>query len=101
MSGEAITDNPITDDRIMAYLGAVDPPYAHPPQFGNVTTWYGDPIGRYTITKTWRVPVRRGGWYEQSQVYVRLTDGRRYQGRSQGPGMIVFAKRIAADRRRS
>jgi hypothetical protein len=106
----------VTDDRLVAYLGTgqVRIP-AHTVNWnhrtllisermgrcGPVTTWEGKPIGHYTIEKTWRTPTRGGDYYDMCQVSVMLDDGRTYQGRSQGPGMIVTAKRLAAQRRQS
>lgn len=79
----------VADDRLIAYLG----------DNNSVTTWHGTTIGSYTITKSWRVRTPHFDSYEMHQVYIRLTDGRQYQGRSQGPGMVVTAKRVASDRK--
>jgi len=102
----------VTDLELVAYLGPgevtipakVERWYgrtihvpAHNGKRGNVQTWNGQIIGRYVITKSWRTPVRGGDWYEMHQVSIVLTDGRHYQGRSQGPQMIVRAKRIAKE----
>lgn len=90
----------IADDRLVAYLGipigvkSAEYPRTH----GRVQTWNGRDIGRYIIVKSWRVRTCYD-WYEMHQVSIRLEDGRQYQGRSQGPGMIVKARRIAAQRR--
>ncbi len=92
----------VADDRLVAYLGGVTTVTNYcrgKLDSGNVVTWKGVIIGRYSIVKSWKVPCRHMGWYSMSQVSIVLNDGRRYHGRSQGPGMIVKARRIAADRR--
>lgn len=100
----------ITDDRMVAYLGSIDTVIPHGEGVaidrrpskgdGNVQTWQGINIGRYSIVKSWRVHSMHGT-HDMNQVSIRLTDGRRYNGRSQGPNMIVTARRLAADRRSS
>jgi hypothetical protein len=105
----------VSDDRLIAYLGDGEvtiPAHIerwnrrtiHVPErkgrTGDVKTWSDIVIGRYLITKTWRTPDRSGNdWHDMAQVRIRLHDGRHYNGRSQGPGMIVRAKRVASERR--
>lgn len=85
----------ITDERLVAYLGSFDKDSS---RSGHLETWQGIHIGRYSIVKSWRVHSMHGT-HDMNQVSIRLTDGRRYNGRSQGPNMVVTARRLAADRR--
>lgn len=64
---------------------------------GPLHNWGGEVIGRYVLTSTWQQYAP--GAYHATRMYsVRmvLTDGRRYNGRSQGPGMIVKGRRQAS-----
>lgn len=61
-----------------------------------VTVWTGEPIGRATIGKQWRV---RSHWgTHMCQIYARI-NGREYTGRGFGPGMIVRLRETAESKR--
>lgn len=75
----------ITDDFLIGYLG----------KDGQLTDWAGNRMGTYRITSTWRTP-RSYVSSTMNQVAVKLSDGRRYTGRSAGEGMVFKGKRIAA-----
>jgi len=70
----------ISGDRIAAYLG----------KHGQLTNWAGEAIGTYRITKTWRTPHLFLS-STMSQV-IATVDGKRYQGRSAGEGMLFRGK---------
>jgi hypothetical protein len=74
----------ITDTHITAYLG----------KDGKLTTWDGKVIGTYRITRTWRTP-RSFVSSTMNQVYATV-DGRTYQGRSAGVGMVFNGKLVHA-----
>ncbi len=76
------------DDRVLvAYLGDDDV----------LTTWDGEPLGGYVLTASWPTP-RSYVSSHRHQVVATLHDGRTYTGRSAGRGMLVRARRLAADR---
>lgn len=91
-SGGAI----VTDDRIVAYLatgeqmptGGTGFPWRSP---FTVTDWHGARIGTASVTGAWTVGGRFG-----TRMYsyrVRLDDGRWYNARGQGEGMILTGRR--------
>lgn len=92
----------ITDDRLVAYLHRPPEPgpYRRPRigDRGDVQTWDGTRIGDYVVSGVWSTPRSHTSSTRES-VRIRLTDGRRYTGRSFGAGMIVHAKRASGRRR--
>lgn len=82
----------VSDSHLVCYLGERGTSVVH---HGSVTTWSGEKIGVYRIDSSWRNP--RGIFSTHThQVTVWLKDGRRYTGRSQGPGMVFRGKRVAS-----
>jgi hypothetical protein len=73
----------ISDTHITAYLG----------KDGKLTNWRGDAIGTYRITSSWPTP-RSYVSSTMNQVYATV-DGRTYQGRSAGVGMVFNGKVVA------
>lgn len=84
--GTVITEGHISG----AYLGAN----------GVLNSAHGVAIGRFRITKTWPMPRTCFISSTQSQV-VATVQGRTYQGRSFGKGMLFNGKRLAAELKRS
>lgn len=91
----------VTPAHLTAYLGTPTTgfhyPGCHSPgrwgagTFGPVNTWGGETIGRYTLDSS------RVCWGTRVyHVTIHLSDGSTYYGRSQGPGMVVNAKRKAS-----
>ena len=77
----------VTADRIVAYVGERQPDGRH-----KLTDWHGNVIGSCRITATWRTP-RSFASTTMSQVYATVA-GRRYTGRSAGPGTIFRGRLI-------
>lgn len=94
----------VTDTHIFAYLHEPDanPGYIRnakgSPRMrsGDVTTWHGEKIGRYTMHSARK---QLGTWIYYTTIVTN--DGARYHGTSQGPGMCVRGKRVAADLRKA
>lgn len=104
-SGGAI----VTEDRATAYLKngenvqGTDPRHYHnanskypayipgsqhnTPGVGTLTDWHGNPIGTYTVKS--RIHSRTYGGCDPMYSIVARINGRRYHGRTQGPGMYV------------
>lgn len=79
----------VTDSACAAYLG----------EAGQLTDCAGKVIGSYRITARWRTP---RSWVSSEQCQVRATiDGRTYNGRSAGVGMLFRGRRAAAELRRA
>ena len=57
-----------------------------------LTTWGGEPIGTYRITRSWRI--RSFLSDTVSQVYATLDDGSRWTGRSLGVGMLFSGRPV-------
>lgn len=77
----------VSGGRLRAYLGKNDV----------LTDWHGNRLGTWKATSSWKIP---RGWVSDRmyQVYARLDDGRVYQGRSAGEGMIFHGKRLKTKR---
>jgi hypothetical protein len=73
----------VSPDYLIGYIG----------KDGAVTSWRGEPIGRYRVVSTW--PIRSFLSDTMSQVQITTPDGTVYTGRTLGLGMIVKAKRKA------
>lgn len=77
----------VTDSACAAYLG----------EAGQLTDCAGKVIGSYRITARWRTP---RSWVSSEQCQVRATiDGRTYNGRSAGVGVLFRGRRAAAELR--
>lgn len=84
----------VTDDRIVAYLatgeqlptGGTGFPWRSP---FTVTDWHGARLGTASVTGAWSV----GNLGTRMYSYrVRLDDGRWYNARGQGEGMVLTGK---------
>lgn len=70
----------VTDSYCVGYLG----------KDGRLTNWNGAVIGTYRVTSMWRTP-RSYVSATMNQVYATV-NGRTYQGRSAGEGMVFRGK---------
>ena len=68
---------------------------AYPAADGVLTDWHGNPIGTWRTVSSWRV----NSWQGERMYAMRATvDGATYHGRGFGVGMVLRARRIAAER---
>jgi len=72
----------VTDTYVTAYLG----------KDGQLTNWNGETIGTYRVTRTWRTPHSHYS-STMSQVYAAV-NGKVYQGRSAGLGMLFNGRLV-------
>ncbi len=97
--GQTFTANGcfISDSHITCYAKASEgcqPTQHWTPRYGwTFTDWRGNQIGTGEVTGTWRVGPYRT---QMHSFIVRLPDGRHYNCRGRGEGMIATGRRAAA-----
>jgi len=67
---------------------------AYPADNGILTDWHGRVIGTWREVSSWRID----SWQGDRMYAIRATvDGKTYHGRGFGSGMILRARRVAAE----
>ncbi len=77
----------VSDTHLIAYAG---PDHT-------LTDWHGKRLGLYRVTSTW--PIHGYMSDSMSAMLVTLDDGRHYNARGMGRGMVMRGKRVAAELR--